>query len=114
MCVVIVEAGDIRECLATRVLETLKNFFVDLFKCFDAIRRKGRRNDCNVLLASFGKARHLFDEGWVTVPRGELEGERSERDGVYQFLITGEVVRGADPPGPDCRLAAACGAVVIA
>jgi Ca-activated chloride channel family protein len=35
----------------------------------------------------------------VTVPRSELAGQASERDGVYQFLVSGEVVLGAEPPG---------------
>ncbi len=40
-------------------------------------------------------------QGVVTVPKAELEESGSERDGVYQFLVTGEVVRGADPPGDE-------------
>ena len=51
MRVVVVETGDIGKPLTTGVFKTLADLFIDLFKRFDAIRRKGRCNDGDVFLA---------------------------------------------------------------
>jgi hypothetical protein len=61
MRVVIVEAGDVGELLAARLLEAFADLLVDLFQRLDAVGAEGGRDHGDPLLALLGQPRDLFD-----------------------------------------------------
>ena len=61
VCVIIIKARNVGEVLAARFFKAFLDFFINLFKRFDAIGRESRCANGDVLLPAFRQSCDLFD-----------------------------------------------------